>query len=431
MGPHLSVRAGGQLGSALAGALYCLRIAGGLPLTESQCGTGQECQPYVLGFDHVFDRERPASFIMKLVAQVKLLPTTEQAQALAATLTACNRAAEWVSMVAWERRLFRNCNLRRFTYGRVKAEFGLSAQPAQQVIKKVADAYKPDSRTRRQFRPLSAQPFDDRCLSWQLQQQTVSIWTVCGRLKGVRFVCGEPQRRLLASRRGESDLQFRDGYWLLLATCEVAEGPQQTPVGMLGVDLGIVNIATTSDGTRYSGSSVNRVRHRNRRLRQKLQRNGSGSARRLLRKRSRKESRFVADVNHVISKRIVAEAARTGRGITLEDLKGIYGRVRLRKPQRATLHSWSFGQLGGFIDYKGSRAGVPVIYVDPAYTSQQCSRCGHIDRGNRPNQSTFVCTSCGFAEHADVNAAANLMVRGWAAVNPPNADTSVAASDAA
>lgn len=369
--------------------------------------------------------------IVKLVAPVKLLLTAEQTQALAATLAACNRAATWVSTVAWDEQVFRNYDLRGRTYGQVKTEFGLSAQPAQHVIKKVADAYRNDRQKRRRFRPLAAQPYDDRCLSWQLAQQTVSIWTVRGRLKGVRFTCGDHQRRLLASRRGESDLVFRDGIWWLLATCEVPEPSQQRPVEMLGVDLGVVNIATTSDGTRYSGSQVNRVRHRNRLLRQRLQRNGSKSSKRLLRKRSRKESRFVADVNHLISKRIVAEASRTGRGITLEHLKGIHGRVRLRKPQRATLHSWSFGQLGGFINYKARLAGVRVVFVNPAFTSQQCSRCGHVDGGNRPNQCSFQCRRCGFAEHADVNAAVNLEVRGWAAVNPPNADTHIAPSDAA
>jgi IS605 OrfB family transposase len=107
---------------------------------------------------------------------------------------------------------------------------------------------------------------------------------------------------------------------------------------------------------RHAGKHLNRVRHRNQRLRAKLQRKGTKSAKRLLRKRRRKEARFAADTNHVISKRIVAEAERTGCGIALEDLKGIRGRVRLRKPQRATLHSWAFRQLGSFIGYKARRA---------------------------------------------------------------------------
>jgi IS605 OrfB family transposase len=197
------------------------------------------------------------------------------------------------------------------------------------------------------------------------------------------------------------------------------------PNGFLGVDLGIVNVATTSDGTRYAGKHLNRIRHRNQRLRAKLQRKGTKSAKRLLKQRCRKEARFAADTNHVISKRIVAEAERTGRGIALEDLQGIRGRVRLRKPQRATLHTWSFHQLGSFIGYKALRAGVVVIHVNPAHTSQSCSGCGHVDRANRQDQATFGCRSCGFAGHADWNAARNIAERGgagWAAANQPHAD---------
>jgi putative transposase len=146
----------------------------------------------------------------------------------------------------------------------------------------------------------------------------------------------------------------------------------------------------------------------------KLQAKGTKSAKRLLKKRARKEARFAADVNHCIAKRIVTEAERTGRGIALEDLTGIRARVRLRKPQRVTLHSWAFAQLGQYIAYKAALAGIPVVYVDPAYTSLMCSDCGHISKKNRPGQATFRCTSCGFAEHADVNAARNIASRGAA-----------------
>ncbi|GGP11139.1 transposase [Nonomuraea glycinis] len=372
---------------------------------------------------------------MKLVVQVKLLPTPQQAAALEATLHAANRAANLVAALAFEQRCFRTFDLRKHTYDQIKAEFALAAQAAQHVIKKVCDAYrtlhanlaagnlgklgsprrvkaeaKPIS-----FRPLAAQPFDDRCLSWQHDARTVSIWTTAGRLKGVAFTGSAGQ--LAAHRRGESDLVCRDGMWFLHATVEVADAPIAVPDGFLGIDLGIANIATTSDGVRHSGKALKAVRHRHRQLRRRLQAKQTKSARRLLKRRRRKEARFAADTNHVIAKQIVTEAERTGRGIALEDLQGIRDRVRLRKPQRVTLHSWSFHQLGGFIGYKAHRAGVAVIHVDPAYTSQQCSSCGHVDRQNRLDQASFLCTSCGFAEHADVNAARNIASRGetgWA-----------------
>jgi putative transposase len=203
-------------------------------------------------------------------------------------------------------------------------EFGLSAQPAIRTIAKVCDAYTKDKRVQHRFRPDAAQPYDARCLSWNLDQQSVSIWATGGRLQAVRFARAPWQlERLRAHRQGETDLLVRDGKWFLAATCEVPEAAvNESPVGFLGVDLGIVNIATTSDGERYAGSHLNRVRNRNRRLRGKLQKLGTKSAKRLLRKRNRREARFAKDVNHCISKRIVAEAERSGRGIALEDLKG-------------------------------------------------------------------------------------------------------------
>ncbi|MGW2377265.1 RNA-guided endonuclease InsQ/TnpB family protein [Kitasatospora sp. NPDC001683] len=176
--------------------------------------------------------------------------------------------------------------------------------------------------------------------------------------------------------------------------------------------LGIANIATTSTGYRAAGRGLNRHRKRQLDLRKKLQAKGTKSAKRLLKKRARKEARHAANVNHIVAKTIVTTAERTCHGIALEDLTGIRDRVRLRKDQRTTVHSWSFHQLGRYIAYKARRAGVPLVYVDPAYTSRQCSQCHHIDRKNRVDQATFACRSCGSAMHADINASRNIACKG-------------------
>jgi len=297
---------------------------------------------------------------------------------------------------------------------------------AQHVIKKVADAYNSGKKEHRKgaaprsFRWQSAQPFDARNLSFQLGTGTVSIATTAGRCKNVPFKCSPEQLLSLQSTNkiGESDLIYRGGALYLYCTIDVDEAEcNQAVGGWVGVDLGIVNIATSSMGHRYSGKHRNHVRNRNLRLRRKLQKKGTKSAHRLLSKRSGVEARFSKDVNHCISKQIVAEAQRTGRGIALEDLVGIRERVRSRKPQRAALHSWSFAQLGSFIVYKAKRVGVPVVFIDPAYTSQQCFSCKHIDKRNRKTQSDFCCTGCGFVDHADRNASNNIAHRGevaWA-----------------
>lgn len=369
--------------------------------------------------------------------RVRLRPDAAQEAALRETLKLCNRAANLVSKRAFETEVTAAVPLQRLVYGEVKA-MGLSAQPAIHCVRKTAGAYAalgaasgvrghgptgaapPTGHGRRpvRFRKDAAQPFDDRCLSWQLDARTVSIWTVHGRMRRITFTCSPEQAKLLAEcRKGESDLVLRGGVFYLHAACEISEPEPYAPQGFLGADLGIVNIATTSDGTVHSGNRISRVRHRHRRLRRKLQRKGTKSAKRALRRQSGRETRFAADTDHRISKRIVTEAQRTCRGIALEDLGGIRERVRLRRPRRAAFHSWSFSRLGAFIAYKARRAGVPVIHVDPAFTSQRCSRCGLTSKENRPDQATFKCTSCGFAEHADVNAARNIAARaavGWA-----------------
>jgi IS605 OrfB family transposase len=381
---------------------------------------------------------------VKLVVQVKLQPTPEQASALEATLRACNTAACEVAEVARNTEVYRNYDLRKHVYQGIKDDHGLGAQAAQHVIKKVCDAYKtlkanlragnygrPDSKRYRRvssepigFRWQAAQPYDARMMSWQHDARTVSIWTVTGRMKNVAYTGSADQLKAVSQLPvGESDLVHRDGLWFLYASVEVAEPEMVEPLGFLGVDMGIVQIATDSDGTVYAGAEINRYRRRQIQLRAKLQAKKTESARRLLAKRSRRESRHAANVNHVISKSIVAEAQRTSRGIAVEELTGIRARVRLRKPQRAALHSWSFAQLGEFLTYKARRAGIPLIQVDPRYTSQTCSKCGHRDKRNRPDQATFICRSCGVVAHADVNAAVNIASRGvdgWGAVNRPH-----------
>ena len=290
---------------------------------------------------------------VKVTVQVKLTPDAEEALALSATLRAVNEAANRVSEVAFERGVPREYELRKHTYADLKAR-GLGAQAAQHVIKKTRDAYttlkaniragnlgKPGSQRRAKaeskpivFRPEAAQPYDERCLSWQLDAQTVSIWTTAGRLKNIGFACSaEALKMLQEHRKGESDLIEREGVFYLLATCEVPQAQQYEPGGFIGVDLGIANIATTSTGYQAAGRGLNRYRKRQLALRAKLQKKRTKSAKRRLKARARKEARHAANINHTVSKAIVTEAERTGRGLSLEDLQGIRTRVRpARRP---------------------------------------------------------------------------------------------------
>lgn len=337
-----------------------------------------------------------------MTVSVKLQPTQEQAQSLLDTLRLANKTANEISRAAWDNHTFGQYALHKLVYHPIKASSGLTAQMVVRVIAKVADAYKLDKKAQRQFRPLGSIAYDDRILRWYASH--VSIWTVEGRAS-IPFVCDDRTRVMLQNRQGESDLLFRDGKWFLFATVNVEEPPPGEPSGWLGVDMGIVQIATTSEGTSYSGSHVTSIRHRNARLRTKLQSKGTKAAKRLLRKRKAKEQRFAKHTNHVISKTIVREAKALDKGIALENLSGIRDRVTVRASQKRTLHSWAFYQLRQYITYKAILAGVAVQAVDPRNTSRQCSECGYIDKANRQSQSLFLCKSCGYSANADYNAA--------------------------
>ncbi|MBP2581374.1 IS605 OrfB family transposase [Streptomyces sp. PvR006] len=332
---------------------------------------------------------------MKVVTQVKLLPVSAQdADAPAATLRPCNRAANHASSVAFARNLKRR-----------------------------------NTRQRAVYREDAAQPFDDRILTWNLDARTVSIWTVAGRIKHVPFVCSRQAVELLAPREGESDLVMRDGMFFLIATVDVPEPEACEPVGFLGVDTGTVTIATTSDGEIMAGRGLDRHRRRHRDLRQKLRKKRTKSAKRTLKRLRRREARHAPNTNHIIAKQLVTTAERTSRGIVLEDLSRIRQRVTARKDQRTRLHSWAFARLGTFVEYKARRAGVPVLFVDPRDTSRQCSECRHTHRANRVPQARFVCRSCGTVLHADHNGSRNIAHRGDAvwkrgAVNRPRTGAS-------
>jgi IS605 OrfB family transposase len=351
---------------------------------------------------------------VKLTAQVKLCPTAEQAEALRKTMETANEAANFVSERAWQTRTFHRFALSSVCYHDVRATFGLAAQMTTQIINVVAGGYRAKREGRHTYRLTSAITYDSRVLSWK--EGEVSIWTLDGRQR-IPFLCGPRQEAMLARRCSQAKLVTRRGEWFLLIPCEVEVRDRIATSKALGVDLGVVNIAVDSDGEIHSASHLLNVRHRNRRLRGKLQRLGTRSAKRKIKRLSGREARFARDTNHVISKRIVAKAEGTARAIALEDLKGITKRQTVRQSQRATLHSWSFHQLREFIAYKAELAGIPVVVVDPRNTSRTCPECGLIDKKNRRSQESFVCVSCGFAGHADTVAAG--VIAGRAVADPP------------
>lgn len=179
---------------------------------------------------------------MKLVAALKLLPTPDQAHALAAMLARCNEAATWAGAVAFEAEKLRRYDLHKITYHEGRARFGLTAQAMVLVLDKVAAAFKINKLGAPVFRKDAAQAYDDRIMRFVHDGSAVNLWTLEGRIT-VPVVMGDHQRRLMAYRKGEADLCFVRGKWYLAATCDVPETEEFQAEDWLGVDLGIVALA--------------------------------------------------------------------------------------------------------------------------------------------------------------------------------------------
>ena len=355
---------------------------------------------------------------MKLSMKLKLITTETQKQTLLDTMQRFNSACDYISDVAFENKAFGQIRLHRLVYYDVRDKFGLTSQMAIRAIGKVVESYKADKESKHTFYKYGAIVYDQRILKFKFPDK-INLSTIQGR-ETISFLFQNYRNLDMRRVAGQADLVYHDGVFYLIVCVDVPKPPEDKPDDFLGVDLGIVNIATDSTSERFAGNKVNSVRNRYFRIRKKLQKKGTKSAKRLLKKRKRKEQRFARDTNHVISKKIVDKAKALGLGIALENLKGIRDRVTVRKPNRRQHANWSFYDLRTKITYKAQLVGIKVVLVDPRNTSRQCSVCGFISKKNRPNQSTFLCQSCGYSCNADQNASANIAVRARVLVNAPN-----------
>jgi putative transposase len=376
-----------------------------------------------------------------LTVSCKLKVAQSQAAKLDATLEAFGQALNWVNQNTPEK-VANAVKLQSLCYREIRARFGLSSNLAQQVCRRLAGARKVAQQKNRPVKAFKRgfATYDARIFSFREKDWTVSLTTVEGRER-FELAIGRYQRERLAGSNPKSAtlVKRKDGSYSIQICVEAEPSPPQRTGRVLGVDLGRTDIAHTSDGDNWNGQQLNRVRDHYSRLRAVLQRKaskGTRSSRRrcreLLQRLSGKERRFQSRqrcvaktwVNHRISKAIVSRAKATNSALALEDLTGIRERVNQQprsKTERRRANSWAFYQLRQFLEYKALRAGVALILVPPAYTSQTCHRCLHIHPD--PAQSyrsgkSFKCGHCGWEGDADLNGA-NVIALLGAAVNQP------------
>lgn len=194
----------------------------------------------------------------------------------------------------------------------------------------------------------------------------------------------------------------RNGQWFCTLCYNAISATPTMVDGCIGVDRNSVgNVAVFADPqngiVRKLGICPARTKAAMRGRRKNLQKAGKF---RLLSKLRRKQSRRMTHENHRASKSVVDYAAKHCRAVAIERLEGVHAPgSKIRRYSEK--NNWAFAQLGTFIRYKCALRGVPIIEVDPAYTSQTCSRCGS---RHKPNGKVFSCGSCGRTAHRDVNA---------------------------
>jgi IS605 OrfB family transposase len=339
---------------------------------------------------------------------LKLRPTPEQATEMDATLSAFAEACDYIADIARRIHSTNKVLVQKECYKDVRERFGLSANLTIRAIARACAALKVPEKAHSAFKPTSVD-YDARIFSFREWDWTVSLMLLFSRSR-IETAPGERQKRSLRGAKPTSAfLVKRDGRYFLHIQIDGEVPDPIDPDDFLGVDLGIADIATDSDGETHSGADVDKVRKKHNLQRKRLGKKNTKGSKKKIRRMRDKEARFRRHQNHVISKKLVESAKDTGRGIACEDLKGIRGRITARGGDaRNRLSGWSFGQLCSFVAYKAQSAGVPVVYVDPRYTSRTCAECGHCERSNRKSQSEFKCKACGHKAHADVNAARNI-----------------------
>jgi putative transposase len=205
------------------------------------------------------------------------------------------------------------------------------------------------------------------------------------------------------------ELFRRNGEWFATFCYNTTKTVSQPFNGVIGVDRNSVgNIAVLSDpqtgAVRKMGICPARTKFVFRRRRKNLQRAGKT---RLLKKLYRKQRLRMSYENHRATRAVVDYAATHRRAVVMEKLENVRSKgSKIRGYSER--NQWAFAQFGSMLRYKCALRGIPLFEVDPAYTSQTCSRCGSI---HKPDGKQFVCLTCGHNDHRDANAAFNIARR--------------------
>lgn len=337
----------------------------------------------------------------------KLDMSDESKETLRQTMVLSNRVFNEIARYGFENHTCSKVSVHHATYYEIRGKYPELPCSIVQGIRDVAcEALNGlDLKKLPKSKEFSAIRYNKRVCNINLSKKQVTLASVKGRVKAT-FLIPEYYGKYLTWELRTSTLSYnnqQDTFYLHVTIHK--QSPESIGDKVLGIDRGIVNIAVTSNNHFFNSKPVKNVRAKYAYLRTKLQSKGTKSAKKLLRKISKREQQFVSWVNHNISKEI---ATMPYDIFAIEDLTSIRVQSRTKGVEfNRKLNNWAFYELEQFLRYKAEALGKSVVTIDPRYTSQKCSVCGHIYKGNRKGHS-FKCVKCGFQIHADLNAARNI-----------------------
>ena len=357
----------------------------------------------------------------------KLQPTKEQVSQIEGTLVGFANACNHINNTI-DPKLTNAVRIQTLIYHAVRELFGLSANLAIRAIARVSANRKTAKRKKslvKDFDPTSID-YDARIFDFREKDWTASVTLIGGR-QHIKMDAGNYQKGKLKGKKPTSATlcKHKDGnYYIHIQIKDDAPEPSDSE-SVIGVDLGRRDIAVTSDGNSWSGEDIQQVRDKFSRVRASLQQKASKGtrstrrrARQILKRLSGREQRYQSWLNHIISRTIVNKAKSEKAAIAIEDLTGIRERTNQQprnKTERRRSNSWAFYQLRQFLEYKSIQAGISLVKVNPAYTSQMCHNCHHIHpvKGSSYRSGkTFKCGHCGWKGDADLNGAMNIAIIG-------------------
>ena len=354
-----------------------------------------------------------------VTAKIQIHPERSVLKALDRSMVQYSLACDRISEVIFKTHNLNQAQLQEQLYEELRDEFGLKSQMACSSIRTVIAKYKTILENEHQWiQPKFRKPQLD--LVWNrdysLVQGVFSVNTLGGRIKAPFDIKGMEHyfdkdkfkfgtARLVCSKRK---------YYLHIpVTSEVEDCAVHEICNVVGIDRGINFLAVSYDSkgksSFFDGGKVKHKRAHYKELRTELQKRGTASARRRLKKIGQRENRWMNDVNHCVSKALVTNNPSKTLFV-LEDLTGIRGATeKVKRKDRYISVSWSYYDLEQKLKYKAQRNSCLVINVDPRYTSQCCPKCGHIEKFNRDKKlHCFCCKNCGYKSNDDRIGAINL-----------------------